>query len=62
MKRKVFSKITGEFLDSLNSNLRGVVKIINYDGFESSKKELQNGVASDVTGTAGDQNVLRHEY
>lgn len=61
MKGKVFGKITGEFLYPLDSNMRGVVQIVDDDGAEPTQQELKHGVAADVTGTAGDQNVLRHE-
>ena len=61
MKAEVFARLASEFPDTVDSNFRGVVEIVNDDGAETAEQALQHGVATDVTGTAGDQNGLTHQ-
>lgn len=56
MKVKVIPKFCGEFLDSVNSNFGWIIKVINNDGFETTEQKLKNGVATDVTGSTGNEN------
>lgn len=60
VKGKVMARITGEFFDSVNGDFWGVVEIVDDDGLEAAEEKLKHGVATDVTGSASDQNALRH--
>jgi hypothetical protein len=42
--------------DSVDGFLRRIVEIIYDDGFVTAEKKLEDGVAADVTGSAGDEN------
>lgn len=56
MKVEIIPKFSSEFLDSTDCNFRGIIKIINNDGFKTAEQELKNGVATDVTGSTGNKN------
>lgn len=56
MKRKVTGGFTGERLDSIDGFGGRIIEIINDDDFVTGEKKLENGVGSDVTGTAGNKN------
>lgn len=60
MKCEVLPEIPSQISDSTNSDLGGVVQVIDDDGVEAAEKELKNGVAADVSSSASDQNALRH--
>lgn len=62
MKRKVFAEIAGKLFDSVNSNFGRIVQIIYNNGVEPTQHKLKNGVTTYVTGTAGDQDGLRHDH
>lgn len=49
--------ISGEFLDALDRNERGIVEVVDDDGGVAAEEKLEHRVASDVTSTAGHQNV-----
>jgi hypothetical protein len=52
--------ISGEILDALDRNERGIVEVVYNDGVIASEKKLKNRVTSDVTSTTGHQNIPNH--
>lgn len=60
MKCEVLPEIPSQISDSTNSDIGGVVQVIDDDGVVAAEKELKNGVAADVSSSASDQNALRH--
>lgn len=59
MEGEVLPELPRELPDPLEGDLRGVVEIVHHDGAVAPLEELQHGMAADVAGTAGDQNVPR---
>lgn len=63
MKGEVVPKFAGELPDSVDGNLGGIFEVVEDDGSETSEQELKNGVAADVTGSAGYQySLIAHKY
>lgn len=60
MEEKVVAEITGEQSDSVERDGRGVVEVVDDDGPEPAQQELEHRVAPNITGSAGDQDALRH--
>lgn len=60
MKGEILAQITGQISDSANSDLGGVVQVVDDDGVIAAQKKLKNGVAADVPSSTSDQNALRH--
>jgi hypothetical protein len=60
VKEKVVAEITGEQFDSVERDGRGVVEVVDDDGPEPAQQELEHRVAPNITGSAGDQDALRH--
>lgn len=54
-------KCTIERGDVLDSELRGIVVVVDDDDVEAALEELEDSVAADVVGAVGDPNVLRHD-
>lgn len=54
MEREIVGMLAGKLLDSVKSDLRGVIKIVNDDGLEAAEEELEDSVAANVAGAAGD--------
>lgn len=62
MKGKIIPEFAGELPDSVESNFRRIIEIVEDDGLETAEQELENGVGANITGTTGDHNSLRrHE-
>lgn len=62
MKGEVIPKFTGELPDSADGKLGGIVEVVDDDGCEASEQKLENGVATDVTGSAGNKDgFVEHE-
>ncbi|RWW63864.1 hypothetical protein BHE74_00028940 [Ensete ventricosum] len=59
MEGEVIAELPREVPDPLEADLRGVVEVVDHDGAVAPLEELQHGMAADVAGTAGDQNVPR---
>lgn len=53
MKDEVLPELSGELGDSFDGDFGGVVEIIDYYDLESAQKELKDGVAADVSSSAG---------
>lgn len=61
VKCEVFAELASELGDALDSELGGVIEVVDDDGGEPFQKELQHGVAPDVTGAARDQDAPPHD-
>ena len=62
MEEEVVGEFTGKLLDSVDGNLGGIVEVVDDDGLETAEKQLEDSVAADVTGTAGNQYSFRNHY
>lgn len=62
MKREIRGELGSEFFDSVNSEFRRVIKVINNDDFITAEQKLKCCVTTYVSGSSGDQNVSRHCY
>lgn len=60
VKDEVAAGVGGELGDALDGELGGIVEVVDDGDVEAAVEELEDGVAADVAGAAGDQNVLRH--
>lgn len=54
MKDEVLPELSGELGHSFDGDFGGVVEIIDYYDLDSAQKELKDGVAADVSSSAGD--------
>lgn len=57
---ETFPVFGGEFLHALERSGRWIVEVIDNYGGVTAGKQLKHRVTSDVSSTAGYQNVLRH--
>ena len=62
MAWKVAGEFSGELLHPFDGGFWGIVVVVDDDGLVTAEEELENGVAADVTGSAGDQNSFRGHY
>lgn len=52
--------LAGELPDPVEGGPGGVIEVVDDDGTEAAKQELEHGVAANVAGAARHQHVLRH--
>lgn len=60
VENEVAARLRREFLNAANGDFGGVVEVVDDNHPESSQQELKNGVAANISGTAGDQYALCH--
>lgn len=60
-KGKVLCQFSGEFLDSGYGDCGGVVEVVDSQYVVTGEKKLEDGVATNVSGTTGNQNHWHNE-
>ena len=60
MEDEVVAELSSQFFNAVNGDFGGVVEVVNDDRPESAQQKLKNGVAANVSCTAGDQNAFGH--
>ena len=60
MEKEVVAELSSKFFNTVNGDFGGVVQVVDDYRPESAQQQLKNGVAANVSGTAGDQYALRH--
>lgn len=56
VKEEVGGMVGGEFLNSVEGDLGGIVQIVDDDDLVAAEEELQNGVTADVAGATSHKN------
>uniref|UniRef100_A0A1J3GL36 Uncharacterized protein n=2 Tax=Noccaea caerulescens TaxID=107243 RepID=A0A1J3GL36_NOCCA len=62
MEGETFAVFSGEFLHALERDGGGIIEIIDNYGGVTAGKQLKHRVTTDVSSTAGYQNVLGHHH